>query len=171
MSAISDYIIGPVSAIYVGDFAGVTALTQIPCTLTQGGRFLFEIPEQFEQQEQNSVQSGPFQLTYELTFFPCPEAERMANGNPIGAANIHTPSGFAKYSILFLAADEDAAESVYVPVCYAKKRYAKGRQKTDTTSVPLIFTWQGRNRFATPLPYYEDTAANLVSVMGLRSPF
>jgi hypothetical protein len=161
MSLINNYRIGAVGAIYVGDAGLTDKLTPIFSPTTQGGEFRFSIPQKFQQADNKFRQDGFGILTFTLTFFACPEAERLSNGNSLTQTNAYDPSAMAQYAIVLLPADATQPDALYIPRCQTVVDYKKNKEKLDVERVPVVFTWTFRNRFATPLPYYEDTEDNL----------
>lgn len=158
MSERTEIFIGNVAAIFVGDADTNDVLQQVNVPLTQGSIFSFAVPQTFQPADNRARQSAFFTLQFSLTFFPSPEAERLANGHQLSATNHYDPSTMAHYAILLLAETNESPETIYIPRCFTNVAYTKNKQKTDYERVPVVFNWTGRNRFALPLPYYENSA-------------
>lgn len=162
--------IGPFASVYVGLCSPATdVLTQLTGVTTGAHRVVVNIPEAFNYDAQNSLQSGPAQLTASLTFLSDdPQAWRLAYGNFLNAAFQDTASQFVRLTLLLVHPDETAESSFLFPLCYAQKSITTDWSKTGPTTIPLTFTWQDTNRFDTL--YYKRTAAQLASILGARTP-
>lgn len=165
-------LIGPFAGVYVGDAApSVNVLQQVTTTRTEGGDFTYTVPETFVPVLGNSVQNGEARLDFNLTFYGFDDLiMKLAMGNSVESLGVgrDDPSSFAKYTVLLLDFDENSTRSLYIPECYTLKKMQQPRSKTAFGKMRIDFTFLNRNRF-NPL-YYMDTAANLATLLGGRSP-
>lgn len=163
--------IGPMQAIYVGDYSdSVTPLTQILTPTTNTQRVLYNIQESFEFVANNSLPSGVATISADLQFLSDDaNVIKLANGNWLDAANEDTPSTFARYTILLVYPDEEAPSSILIPLCYTQKNVDLSYAKNSPTTTPLRFVFQDRD--ITTNLYYKRTLADLETILGPRNPF
>lgn len=77
-------------------------------------------------------------------------------------------SSFAQYVLLLIHPNDEERSSILLPKCYTIKRMELNYQKDQATQLSIEFVANNRNRFAQL--YYMDTADNLATVLGARSP-
>lgn len=165
--------IGPFSAVYVGDAPpSVDPLTKILAKRTEGGFVNANTPEQWVPIIKNTAQSGEVEFRFECTFFQAGnQVIKLGMGNSLSTPREDDPSSFALYTVLLLDEDEDAPESIFIPVCRTVKTVGLNREKKVVRKLKVTFTYQERDRSIKL--WYKDTLANLLALpaMAGRSPF
>lgn len=170
----SGIIFGPFAAVYVGNSDSVTALTRLTPIRTKGSRFLYEVPQQYEPLLGKPIQSGPAQLSFELTFYGTDASiMRLAMGNSVEPSALpaeDAPSTFQTYTILLLHRSTASSQSILIPNCWTAKKVALNHQKTAPTEMTITFEATNPNRFVKL--FHKGTLSTLKAVptYGSRIP-
>lgn len=170
MALYDDFIIGPITDIYVGDFSAVTALNWLPAPRTQGGRFRYSVPEQWERTNQRFNQVADCEVSMDLTFYWSEEVHRLAMGNsiepPLGA--LDAVPGNTEFTVLLLSEDPDTRSSILLPRCAVRRELSNNFQKTDATTLSITFSYRERNKQVQI--FRRGTYDELATILSTRSP-
>lgn len=165
--------ISPFASIYVGAAPpGGGTLIQVNSKRTKGSILEFDIPEEFQEVAENSVQTGRTSLSVAFRFMGRDsQTTALACGNAVNATPPDQPSQFAKYTVLIVDPDELSNTSIFIPECYTRKSFKFNKDKNAATETPVTFVWVERNRFNRS--FYQDDLAALLALpaMSGRSPF
>jgi hypothetical protein len=158
------------SAIYIGDYDSSAVLTFVPEMRTNGARLLEVSPSTFEQSQGNNVTSGNHVYTVELSFVSDDTlTENIARGLSVNSTNPNGPPGNNQYSLLLLAPDPTLSSNYYFPKIWTLRTIENIYSKTAPTVTNVTFSTEDRN--PNTILYYQDTVANLIPIMGSKSPF
>ena len=170
MPAPDDFIIGPIAGVYVGIAGNTDQLIEMGDTRTQGGRYKYNKPCQFEVGAGDDCQSDLCTVSMDLTFYWSEQAciVAMTNDPTDNTVNIDDPPSGQHYSVLLLASDPDTKASIYLGECVSKCSVENPFLKTDGTTLPVSFLWWERNKFVKI--QNRGTYAELAAILGDRWP-
>ena len=178
MPALDDFIIGPIAGVYVGLFNDgsdpignpYVPLTQLDAPRTQGGRYRYTKPCQFEVGARDDCQPDLCTVSMDLTFYWSTEACIVAMTNDLTDPAVKiddVPVGY-HYTILLLAPNKDTDASILLPECVSKCLIENPFMKTEGTILPINFNWSERNKNIKI--QNRGTYAELKALLGAQSP-
>ena len=175
--------IGALSGVYVGNAGSSQKLVRLGANRSTGSKFKSAVEQRYLPVIQEPAQVGDATLSFALTFVPdfldptffiqgvwSNLVMRLAKGNSLeGSVADDAASTFQRFSILMLGPDEDSLHNYWVPVCWSDKEMNTNFDKDRMSITPINFMWQNRN--AKVQPYRSGTKAQLITIIGSRSPF
>ena len=175
---LDDFIIGPIAGVYVGVFNDgsdpignpYVPLTELIAPRTQGGKFRYIKPCQFEVGARDDCQPDLCSVTMDLTFYWSVEAciVAMTNDFTDPATKIDDAPTGLHYTVLLLCPDPEAEASILIPECVSKCLIENPFMKTEATTLPINFNWYERNKFLQI--HRRGTYAELKAILGPQSP-
>ena len=165
--------IGPPAAVYIGTYGASAVLTRITDLRTSGTTVTETFPQTFVQSLNSgagdNIQSGNHSIELTLEFYSDSlMTARLTRGLPIDWPYINSPPGVGQYAVLLVAPDPESISNFYFPLLRSTNVRPLGYKKTAATTTPVTLAVETRNPITTL--FYQDTLANLVSVMGSISP-
>lgn len=165
---------------YIGDAAAATTpLVKLYEGRKDGGFLTCERPESRlskaidetgAQWYGNEVPAADQVLNITLTFvMDTVNAQNLVWGRAVSNTDMNAPSTGNHFSILLMHLDPTKPECYYIPECYPLKHYAINREKMRQQSFPLHLMMTDPNHYN--VLFKQGTKADLITIMGSRSPF
>lgn len=163
-------ILFPFAAVYVGDAsASSTPLQLVTATRTKGAKIAELLPSTFENALGNAVQSGNHLMRVTLIFLGDDDmAIRLSRGLSVGASDINGPMSQTLYSLFLQSPQPGIKSSYYFPNMRTERVVELTYSKTEATALQVTFI--GENRDVTVNLHYKKKDADLISIMGAKSP-
>lgn len=169
-------LIGPLSLVYIGpgplldEDLDEDVLKRIVARRSQGGFFEFNQPKTFVACRRSYEPSAPFTVTFSLTFKDAhDDVIKLARGIQIADdTDADDPPGSATYCILLIGPHRSTKRNYLIPRCQTVNPVTDNFQKKASYSQSIQFSMEGVD--VNDPPYYRDTVAELVELMGDRSP-
>jgi hypothetical protein len=174
-----NFLCGPFSEVYVGEWDDETPLLRIPSVRTGGGLFVGDQGEEEDKplpvKDYNTEQGKLAGAQMSLRFYGDHIIlENVINGNALDEEFKDIPSSFLMYSFLFLHPNQTGDHHIYFPRARVVKRKEQNSSKTEGTTTPMIVMASDRNRHNQL--YYKryltgDAPNDLFTIMGDQWPF
>ena len=158
------------SQAYIGNSGGGVPLTLMTDLRTNGATISEKQDRTWEYVLGNDIQSGNCQFTITLDFYSDGlQTALLCRGLAVGGGTINAPLNNSLYSLLLVAANQYAQSSYFFPKLRTLRSRELSYKKNAVTTTRITFIAEDRSPNTTL--FYQDTVANLISVMGSQSPF
>lgn len=142
-------------------------LQTIFATRGNGSRVSERKEKEFKRVAGKAIPKSFMRLQVQVNFIELDDdVLNLARGKALGTPRNENAAD-AMYSILLLHPQEDNITSVYIPECYSTAQLEVPQDKTSDSIMPVSFEMEGRS--GAYLCKF-DTAANLHTLLGVRSP-
>lgn len=155
---------------YIGNYGASAVLTQLTDLRTQGAALTESMPTQFEQVLGKDVQSGNHIFTVQLDFYSDSlMTANLTRGQSISNTSYYSAPATNTYALLLVPPDSTVSSAYYFPKLRTLKVRDVAYRKNAPVGTQITFIAEDRDPNVTL--FYQDTVANLISIMGSCSPY